>query len=58
MPVWKCSKCGTTVEGRCRPPKCPKCGAPKEEFKKECSYLFSGDDHSSLLHSYEEESFI
>jgi len=35
MPVWKCSKCGTTVEGRCLPPKCPKCGAPKEEFKKE-----------------------
>ncbi|PJA27813.1 MAG: radical SAM protein, partial [candidate division Zixibacteria bacterium CG_4_9_14_3_um_filter_46_8] len=22
------------VEARCRPAKCPKCGAPKEEFTK------------------------
>lgn len=35
MAVWVCSKCGTKVEGRCRPAKCPKCGAPKDEFKKE-----------------------
>ncbi|GER93868.1 rubredoxin [hot springs metagenome] len=24
--VFKCSKCGTTKEGRCKPQKCPKCG--------------------------------
>lgn len=35
MPTWVCSKCGTKSEGRCRPPKCPKCGAPKESIKKE-----------------------
>jgi rubrerythrin len=35
MPVWICSKCGYKVEGRCRPKKCPACGAPKEAFDKE-----------------------
>jgi len=34
MAVWKCQKCGKKVEARCRPAKCPKCGAPKEEFTK------------------------
>ncbi|MFH1449431.1 MAG: RCKP-type rubredoxin-like domain-containing protein [bacterium] len=35
MAAWKCSKCGATVEGRCRPQKCPKCDAKKEDFEKE-----------------------
>lgn len=26
MAVFKCSKCGAKVEGRCKPQKCPKCG--------------------------------
>ncbi len=26
MAVFKCSKCGATKEGRCKPQKCPKCG--------------------------------
>lgn len=34
MAVWKCAKCGHTVEGRCRPAKCPKCGAGKEALQK------------------------
>ncbi|MBI4744658.1 MAG: rubredoxin [Actinobacteria bacterium] len=34
MAVWKCSKCGATKEGRCKPKKCPKCGA-QDSFKKE-----------------------
>ncbi|MEG6615249.1 hypothetical protein V6C27_02250 [Peptococcaceae bacterium 1198_IL3148] len=27
MAVWKCSQCGETKEGRCKPRKCPSCGA-------------------------------
>jgi len=34
MAKWVCSNCGFEVEGRCRPKKCPKCGAPKEDFIK------------------------
>ena len=34
MATWKCEKCGETVEGRCRPAVCPKCGASKDDFKK------------------------
>ncbi|MGE5577995.1 MAG: RCKP-type rubredoxin-like domain-containing protein [Syntrophothermus sp.] len=34
MAVWTCTQCGNTVEGRCRPAKCPKCGAAKESLKK------------------------
>lgn len=35
MAVWKCSKCGQVVEARCKPGKCPGCGAPKEELIKQ-----------------------
>ncbi len=34
MAIWVCSKCGYEKEGRCRPGKCPQCGAPKDDFKK------------------------
>lgn len=34
MPVWVCGACKTEVDGRCRPAKCPKCGAPKDSFSK------------------------
>ncbi|HEX3015803.1 MAG TPA: hypothetical protein VHQ46_05435 [Desulfobacteria bacterium] len=34
MATWKCNACGEKVEGRCRPKKCPKCGAEKEQFTK------------------------
>lgn len=35
MAVWICGKCGEKVEARCRPQKCPKCGAKKEDFKSD-----------------------
>ncbi len=25
MAIFKCAKCGTTKEGRCKPQTCPKC---------------------------------
>jgi rubrerythrin len=35
MAVYVCGKCGyETKDVRCRPNACPKCGAPREEFKK------------------------
>lgn len=34
MAVFKCSKCGATKEGRCKPSKCPKCGASGSMTKK------------------------
>lgn len=35
MAVWKCSVCGEIKESRCRPKKCPNCGAEKEEIIKD-----------------------
>lgn len=35
MAVWKCSSCGAVMEGRCKPGKCPHCGAPREALVKE-----------------------
>jgi rubrerythrin len=26
MAIFKCKKCGTIKEGKCKPQKCPKCG--------------------------------
>lgn len=26
MAIFKCSKCGATKEGKCKPQKCPTCG--------------------------------
>ena len=34
MPLWKCQVCGLIVEGVEPPEKCPRCGAPKEQFKQ------------------------
>lgn len=34
MPTWKCADCGTTSEGRCRPAKCPRCGAARDTLVK------------------------
>ena len=33
MAFWKCGACGYIHEGADAPLKCPKCGAPKEQFK-------------------------
>ena len=30
--LWKCAVCGYVHEGEEAPDKCPKCGAPKEQF--------------------------
>jgi rubrerythrin len=35
MATFKCSDCGATEEGRCKPKKCPKCGAEGKMEKKE-----------------------
>ncbi|MFQ6092019.1 MAG: RCKP-type rubredoxin-like domain-containing protein [bacterium] len=35
MATWKCAECGWTYEGRCKPGKCKKCGAPREELQKQ-----------------------
>lgn len=35
MSVFVCSKCGAVKEGRCKPKKCPKCGAEGSFEKKE-----------------------
>ncbi|MEM4848659.1 MAG: rubredoxin, partial [Ignisphaera sp.] len=34
MPLWKCQVCGFILEGFEPPEKCPKCGAPKNQFKQ------------------------
>ena len=34
MPLWKCQVCGYIYEGAQPPEKCPKCGAPREQFKQ------------------------
>ncbi|MHA1835432.1 MAG: RCKP-type rubredoxin-like domain-containing protein [Candidatus Odinarchaeia archaeon] len=34
MAVWKCVKCGATVETRCKPRKCKNCGST-EGFEKQ-----------------------
>lgn len=32
--MWKCGNCGYVYDGNSPPMKCPKCGAPKEQFKE------------------------
>jgi rubredoxin len=32
--LWKCGVCGYIHDGKDAPGKCPKCGAPKEQFVK------------------------
>jgi rubrerythrin len=34
MAVFKCSRCGASKEGRCKPRKCPSCGAQGTMVKK------------------------
>ncbi|MCS7149266.1 MAG: DNA repair protein RadA [Caldimicrobium sp.] len=35
MALWKCSKCGSTKESRCKPKKCPSCGEMETMCKEE-----------------------
>lgn len=34
MPLWKCQVCNFVFEDSEPPEKCPKCGAPKNQFKQ------------------------
>jgi len=35
MTIWKCEACGSEKESRCKPQKCPSCGAKGSFVKKE-----------------------
>lgn len=35
MAIFKCAECGEEKEARCRPQKCPKCGATKDSIVKQ-----------------------
>ncbi|MEM4896458.1 MAG: rubredoxin, partial [Ignisphaera sp.] len=34
MALWKCQMCNFVFEGPQPPDRCPKCGAPKEQFRQ------------------------
>lgn len=34
MAIFICKECGAEKEGRCKPQKCPKCGAGKDSIEK------------------------
>lgn len=34
MSTWKCTQCGSTSEGRCRPKACPNCSSAKDQIVK------------------------
>lgn len=53
MTMWKCEVCGLIYEGVEPPGKCPKCGAPKEKFRKlseEEEKLVTRSRYSNYLH--------
>lgn len=35
MAIWKCNSCGITKESKCKPKKCPNCGAKDSMIKEE-----------------------
>ncbi|MEW6455503.1 MAG: RCKP-type rubredoxin-like domain-containing protein [Acidobacteriota bacterium] len=35
MSIWSCSACGHQKDARCKPKKCPECGAINSFLKKE-----------------------
>ncbi len=53
MTMWKCEVCGLIYEGPEPPEKCPKCGAPREKFRKlsdEEEKLVNRSRFSNYLH--------
>lgn len=53
MTMWKCEVCGLIYEGTEPPEKCPKCGAPKEKFRKlseDEEKLVTRSRYSNYLH--------
>lgn len=54
MKKWKCASCGYIHDGDEAPEKCPKCGAPKEQFKlldEAAAKLVERSRHTNTLHS-------
>ncbi|WP_106007172.1 RCKP-type rubredoxin-like domain-containing protein [Moorella stamsii (nom. illeg.)] len=37
MAVWQCTQCGYEKDARCKPRKCPECGAKDSFTKKDAS---------------------
>lgn len=53
MPLWRCGVCGYVHDGKDAPNKCPKCGAPKEQFKlieKEAGILILKSRKTNEMH--------
>jgi rubredoxin len=54
MKKWKCSACGYIHDGEEAPEKCPKCGAPKEQFvelEDAAASLVERSRHTNALHA-------
>lgn len=54
MKKWKCEACGYIHDGDSAPEKCPKCGAPKEQFAEldeKAAKLVERSRHTNALHS-------
>ncbi|NOU35804.1 MAG: rubredoxin [Kiritimatiellaceae bacterium] len=55
MKKWKCEACGYIHDGDEAPCKCPKCGAPKEQFKQlddAAAKLVERSRHTNTLHAH------
>jgi len=54
MKKWRCEACGYIHDGDEAPAKCPKCGAPKEQFKQldeTAAKLVERSRHTNTLHA-------
>lgn len=54
MKKWRCEACGYIHDGESAPEKCPKCGAPKEQFTaldEAAAKLVERSRHSNVLHA-------
>ena len=54
MKKWKCAGCGFIWDGDEAPEKCPKCGAPKEQFQEldaAAASLVERSRHTNALHA-------
>jgi rubredoxin len=55
MKKWKCEGCGYIHDGDEAPAKCPKCGAPKEQFTQldeAAAKLVERSRHTNTLHAH------
>jgi len=54
MKKWKCGVCGFVWDGEDAPERCPKCGAPKEQFQEldaAAAALVERSRHTNSLHA-------